>query len=92
MLNEFVFYAVLLGAVIFGVTWLLSKELGLAWLVTAVLGLSIIIFIFPSPINAKTLGDIATNLTLVIQKAVCTVGLAIGAFLLSLLCEESHER
>jgi len=58
MLNEFIFYAALASAIMFGATWLVLKDRGVAWLVSVLVGIGVISFVFPSPAAARTIGDV----------------------------------
>ena len=87
MLNEFLLYAVIAGAVIYGVACLLTKDKAISWVISIVAGLAVIYFFFPDPKSAKTIGDIANNFTLLIQKAVYLAGWGVGSFVVSLICK-----
>lgn len=70
MLTDFVFYSLLIGAAFFaGVYFLAKKDKGIAWIATVIVALLVVVFVFPSPEQAKTLSDILTNLSLVVSKA-----------------------
>lgn len=77
---EYLFYSILLGAVVFGATRAVTKNNGIAWLVSIALGVVAILFFFGDAKTAKTLGDIANNITLLIFKAVCAVGWLTGTW------------
>ena len=83
-INDFVFYSALAGAFVFILVWFLSKDKGIAWIVTVLAGLIIIIFVFPDPKPAKTIGDIANNGALFIQKVLYGGAWGLGAFVASL--------
>lgn len=85
MFNEFVFYALLAGAIVFGSICLFFKDSSIAWLGTVLIGFAVILFVFPGPVAAKTVGDVANNLTLAIQKFIYAVGWLAGAFVASLI-------
>ena len=91
MINEFILYALIAGAVLYGLAWLIFKERAIAWVITVVIGLVVVLFVFPAPTPAKTLWDIAANVTLFIQKVVYAVGWGAGAFGISLVCKKSYE-
>lgn len=91
MLNQFVMYAAISSAVVFGGTWLVVKDRSIAWIISVLLGAAVIIFVFPAPTAAKTLGDIAGNLTLLIQKAIYGVVWFAVAYGVSLLCKRPGE-
>jgi hypothetical protein len=91
MLNEFVMYAALASAVVFGVTWFVVKDRSIAWIVSVLLGAAIIIFVFPAPTAARTLFDVAGNMTLLIQKAIYAVVWVLVANGISLVCKRPGE-
>lgn len=86
MLNEFLLYAALAGAVVYGSVCFVLKDKTISWVVSVVAGLAVIYFFFPDPKSAKTIGDIANNLTLLIQKGIYLIGWGVGSFLVSLVC------
>lgn len=77
---EYLFYSLLLGAIIFGIVWAVSRNNELAWVVSLSAGAIVILFVFADPKAAKTLGDIANNLTLFILKAMWVAGWVVGAW------------
>ncbi|SED10143.1 hypothetical protein [Pseudomonas anguilliseptica] len=86
LINEFLLYAALAGAAVYGLSyWMTKKDKGLAGLITAVLAFIVVVFIFPGAGNAENLSDIFSNLTLLIQKGIYLVGWFAGAFAVSKL-------
>lgn len=84
MLNEFVFYALIGGAAVFGISyWLVKKDKGIAWLITALLAFLVVVFIFPGPQTVSNLSDMFNNLALLFQKALYLIGWFAGAFAIS---------
>lgn len=91
MLNEFVFYAALASAIVFGGSWVIAKDRGIAWIISLLLGAGVILFVFPSPTAAKTLGDMAGNVTLFMQKAIYAAVWVAVAYGMSLVCKRQGE-
>lgn len=86
MLNEFLLYAVISGAVVYGVVCLITKDKNVSWAISVFSGFSVVYFFFPEPQIAKTIADIADNFTLILQKAIYLLGWGVGSFVLSLKC------
>ncbi|WP_415894843.1 hypothetical protein ACMXYQ_11740 [Neptuniibacter sp. PT34_22] len=84
-INEFILYSALLGAIVYGAVWFFTKNEGASWGAAIVIGLLAILFAFGDPKSAKTLGDVASNLTLLIMKAIWLVALGAGAYVASLI-------
>jgi len=80
LFNEFLLYAAITGAVLFGIACWLTKDKNLSWVISV-----IAVYFFPDPNSAKNLGNIANNITLPIQKGIYLVGWVAGISLVSLL-------
>lgn len=86
MLNEFLLHAALAGAVVYGAACLVFKDKTISWIVSVLAGLAVTYFFFPDPKSAKTIGDIANNVTLLIQNGIYLIGWGVGSFLVNLVC------
>lgn len=90
MPNEFILYAAIAGAITTGVASLATKNKGMSWIISVAVGIIVIMFFFPDPKAAKTIGDMAENLTLVIQKLIYAAGWLGGTCLVGLLFDKSY--
>jgi hypothetical protein len=90
MLNEFIFYAAISGAVSFGVIWAFLKDVGLGSIISAVLGVICIVFVFPEPESAKDLAGLANNISLIIIKIIWGLGWGAGIFGASLIAKQAN--
>jgi hypothetical protein len=70
MVKELVLFALLGSAFTFGVTWLFVSDRGMAWIASLAVGAVVILFDFSEPAEARTIGDIAGNLALIMQKTI----------------------
>ena len=66
---EFIFYAACAGAAMHGLIYAFTKDHGTS-LILAVLAGLVVVYFFPDPTHAETLGDMATNVTRVIDKVI----------------------
>lgn len=81
MLNEVVLYAFIAGVLFFAVAWGIFKDGFVSALISVVIGLLFILFIFTEPKSAKSFGDMADNLTLLIMKGIWGVSWIAGVSL-----------
>ncbi|MEZ7208569.1 hypothetical protein [Pseudoalteromonas sp. DY56-GL79] len=78
MLNEFVLYSFLLGALAQVVVWAISKDSAIGGIASFALGIIFVLFVFPEPESAKDLAGVADNLTLIIIKVLWGLGWLAG--------------
>lgn len=90
MLNEFILYAAFGGALAFCISCAILKNKGLATAISILIGLALVLFVFPEPKAAKTLGDLANNISLIIQKAIYAAAWVAGSLATKFFCKMCH--
>ena len=70
MAIEFIFYAACAGAALNGLIYAFTKDHGTSLIVSVLAGLVVVVYFFPNPTHAETLGAMATNVTRVLEKVI----------------------